>query len=216
MRGDCTAVIRGCRGLSSSIFLGDCTVIRGCRAPRLPPAVGSDPLRRLRIGTDSLRISTQVTMADCPMACMLPCIKPCIGCACMDCPMNCCMDCCMAMPCCTSSHAGGMASPLMAKMMQPMMREIMNRLMKVTPDHDNDPTYKEVQDFMVPSSVGKPFKDAPGTFDEKMEPRTTEIAMGMMGVRVMKMARTQMVASAAPHNKGITWEKVRAAAGGGT
>lgn len=125
----------------------------------------------------------------------------------MDCPMNCCMDCCMAMPCCTSSHTGGMASPLMAKMMQPMMREIMNRLMKVTPDHDNDPTYKEVQDFMVPSSVGKPFKDAPGTFDEKMEPRTTEIAMGMMGVRVMKMARTQMVASAAPHNKGITWEK---------
>ena len=50
----------------------------------------------------------------------------------------------------------------MAKMMQPMMREMMNRLMKVTPDHDNDPTYKEVQDFMVPKSSGHPFVDAPG------------------------------------------------------
>ena len=49
-------------------------------------------------------------------------------------------------------------------MMQPIMREMMNRLMKVTPDHDNDPTYKEVQDFMVPTSSGKPFVDAPGTF----------------------------------------------------
>ena len=44
----------------------------------------------------------------------------------------------------------------MAKMMQPMMRYMMNGLMKVT-DHDDDASYKEVQDFMVPSTVGKPF-----------------------------------------------------------
>ena len=60
---------------------------------------------------------------------------------------------------------------------------------------------------MVPSSVGKPFKDAPGTFIEGMEGRTTEIGMGMMGLKVMKMSRTQMIKGSAPHNKGITWEK---------
>lgn len=83
----------------------------------------------------------------------------------------------------------------------------MNKLMKVTPDHDNDPTYKEVQDFMVPSSSGKPFVDAPGTFDKNMEGRTTEVAMGMMGMKVMKMSRVQMLKQPAPHNLGITFDK---------
>ena len=58
-----------------------------------------------------------------------------------------------------------MASPLMAKMMQPIMRSMMNSSMKVT-EHDNDASYKEVQDFMVPESVGNKFVDAPGTFKE--------------------------------------------------
>eukprot|EP00966_Prymnesium_polylepis_P223427 5169689-Prymnesium_polylepis.1 len=99
-----------------------------------------------------------------------------------------------------------MASPCMAKMMQPMMRYMMNMLMKVTP-HDDDASYKEVQDFMNPESVGKKFVDAPGTFKEGMKPRVTDIGMGMMGVRVMKMSRTEMVKQPAPHNLGITWEK---------
>jgi len=142
------------------------------------------------------------------MKCMLPCMKPCMACKpCCACPMNCMMDCMMAMPCCATSKPGGMASPLMAKMMQPLMREMMNRLMKVTPTHDNDPTYKEVQDFMVPSSVGNPFVDAPGTFDKAMEPRMGENAMAMMGVKVMHMHRVEMAKAGDPHNKGISWEK---------
>ena len=36
------------------------------------------------------------------------------------------------------------------------MRFMMNELMHVT-DHYNDATYKEVQDFMVPESVGGTF-----------------------------------------------------------
>jgi len=92
-------------------------------------------------------------------------------------------------------------------MMQPIMREMMNRLMKVTPDHDNDPTYKEVQDFMVPTSSGKPFKDMPGTFVEGMEGRTTETGFTMCGVSIMRMTRVEMLKAGAPHNKGITWEK---------
>jgi hypothetical protein len=146
-------------------------------------------------------------MADCPMKCMLPCMVPCMKCPnCCNCPMNCVMDCCMAMPCCTSSAPGGMASPMMAKAMQPMMRYMMDGLMHVT-EHYNDATYKEVQDFMVPESSGKTFVDAPGTFKEGMEGRTTEVAMGMMGMKVMKMSRVEMIKGPAPHNKGITWEK---------
>ena len=92
-------------------------------------------------------------------------------------------------------------------MMQPIMREMMNRLMKVTPDHDNDPTYKEVQDFMVPTSSGKPFVDAPGTFTQGMEGRTTETGFTMCGVSIMRMTRVEMLKAGEPHNKGITWEK---------
>ena len=87
-----------------------------------------------------------------------------------------------------------------------MMRYMMDGLMKVTP-HNNDASYKEVQDFMVPSSVGNPFKDAPGTFDKDMEPRMTETAMGMMGMKTMRMSRVEMKKQGAPHNKGITFEK---------
>jgi len=112
----------------------------------------------------------------------------------------------MAMPCCATSHTGGMASPLMAKMMQPVMRYMMDGLMHVTVHYD-DPTYKEVQDFMVPESVGKPFKDAPGTFKEGMEGRKVDLGFTMGGVKIMKMARTVMLQSGDPHNKGITWEK---------
>jgi len=86
------------------------------------------------------------------------------------------------------------------------MRYMMNSMMKVT-DHNNDASYVEVQNFMVPASVGKPFKDAPGTFIEGMEGRTTEVGMGMMGIKVMKMSRIEMIKGPAPHNKGITWEK---------
>lgn len=94
----------------------------------------------------------------------------------------------------------------MAKFMQPIMRYMMDGLMKVT-DHNNDASYKEVQDFMVPTSVGKPFKDAPGTFTEGMEGRTVETGMTMMGVKVMRMDRSDMAKAGAPHNKGITWAK---------
>jgi len=120
--------------------------------------------------------------------------------------MNCMFDIIMASPCCVSSAPGGMESPLFAKAMQPMMRYMMNKLMKVT-DHDNDASYKEVQDFMVPSSVGNPFVDAPGTFDKNMEPRMTEVAMTMMGMKTMKMSRIMMAEAGAPHNVGITWDK---------
>jgi len=95
---------------------------------------------------------------------------------------------------------------MFAKMMQPMMRYMMNKLMQVT-DHPNDATYKEIQDFMVPASSGRPFVDAPGTFEEGMVGRTTETAMGMMGMKVMKMSRVEMIKGVAPHNKGITFEK---------
>lgn len=146
-----------------------------------------------------------------PVACMLPCMKPCfappMGCCpnCCAMPMNCMMDCCMAMPCCATGESGGMASPCFAKMMQPMMRFMMDHLMHVT-DHYNDATYKEVQDFMVPESVNKPFVDAPGTFKEGMEPRMTEVAMGMMGMKTMRMSRPIM-AKTAGSEQGITWEK---------
>ena len=88
----------------------------------------------------------------------------------------------MACPCCATSQSGGMASPCFAKMMQPMMRYAMNGLMKIT-DHDNDITYKEVQDFMVPASTGKPFTDKPGTFDESMTARMTEVAFPVCGCK---------------------------------
>lgn len=101
-----------------------------------------------------------------------------------------------------------MASPLMAKMMQPVMRYKMNQMMKVTPDHSNDPTYKEVQDFMVPESVeGGKFIDLPGTFKEGMEARMTETGFPMMGMKMMKMSRIMMAKAGEPHDKGITWEK---------
>lgn len=88
------------------------------------------------------------------MACCLPMMKPFIfqskpplpkgcGCCCAV-PTNCILD-CMMHTCCATSLSGGMQSPCLAKMMQPLMRYMMDGLMKVT-DHDNDPTYKEVQD----------------------------------------------------------------------
>ena len=64
---------------------------------------------------------------------------------------------------------------------------MMNGMMKVT-DHNNDCTQKEVSDFMVPSSVGKPFLDKPGTFDPKMHGRLRETMMGGM----MVMDRTEI------------------------
>ena len=86
--------------------------------------------------------------------------------------------------------------------MQSMMRKMMNGLMKVT-QHDNDATQKEVAEFMVPSSVGNPFKDAPGTFDQNMKGRIKDTMMGGM----MVMHRKMMVAEGGVHAKGITWEK---------
>ena len=71
---------------------------------------------------------------------------------------------------CGNSRGGLFKTPGMANMMQGKMRSMMNESMHVT-EHNNDCTYKEVQDFMVPSSVGKPFVDAPGTFDKDMKPR---------------------------------------------
>ena len=146
-------------------------------------------------------------MVDCPMKVMLPCMKPCFKVApCCACPLNCMIDCTMATPCCATAAPGGMASPTMAKAMQPMMRYLMDGLMHVTVHYD-DPTYKEVQDFMVPSSVGKPFLDKPGTFDKSMEPRMTETAFTICGVKTMKMSRVKMAVAGAPHDKGITWDK---------
>ena len=73
------------------------------------------------------------------------------------------------------------AEPMMAGMMQGNMRSMMNGLMKVTV-HNNDCTYQEVQDFMTPSSVNKPFLDKPGTFDPKMEGRVKESMMGRVAL----------------------------------
>ena len=87
-------------------------------------------------------------------------------------------------------------------MMQGMMRNMMNDLMKVT-EHDNDCTQKEVADFMVPSSVDKPFADAPGTFDPNMEGRIRDVMM----CGAMEMHRKVVEAGNARHNEGITWEK---------
>jgi len=94
----------------------------------------------------------------------------------------------------------------MAKMMQPLMRYMMDGLMKVTV-HDNDPTYKEIQDFMNPTTDGQPFVDAPGTFTPGMEGRYKEYGFGMFGVKLMRMERHGMKAAGPPHDKGITWEK---------
>jgi len=79
----------------------------------------------------------------------------------------------------------------------------------VTPDHDNDPTYKEVQDFMVPKSVGNPFLDKPGTFDAHMEARIADLGFSMCCVNVMMMKRYEMIKQPAPHNKGITFDKFK-------
>ena len=68
------------------------------------------------------------------------------------------------------------ANPKQARNMRGKMRKMMNGMMKVTP-HNNDCTQKEVADFMNPYSVGKPFKDAPGTFDPGMKPRVKDTMM---------------------------------------
>ena len=95
-----------------------------------------------------------------------------------------------------------LANPMMASSMQGMMRNMMNGMMKVT-KHNNDCTQKEVADFMVPSSVGEKFKDAPGTFDPNMNGRIRDVMMCGM----MVMHRKVMEKGEAPHNKGITWQK---------
>jgi len=121
------------------------------------------------------------------------------------------IECCCCMSCCFTEAkeqadipAEGhlLANPCCASMMQGMMRNMMNGMMKVT-EHDNDCTQKEVADFMVPSSVGNPFKDAPGTFDPNMEGRIRDSMM----CGAMIMHRKVMEAGEPPHNKGITWEK---------
>jgi len=121
------------------------------------------------------------------------------------------MECCCCMSCCFTeakekadiSNDGHMlANPCCAGMMQCVMRSMMNGMMKVT-KHNNDATQKEVGDFMVPSSVGKPFLDAPGTFDPGMTGRIRDSLMCGM----MIMHRKVMEAGPAPHNLGITWEK---------
>ena len=68
-------------------------------------------------------------------------------------------------------------------------------------DPAEDVTYKEVQDFMVPSSAGKTFTDAPGTFDPTMAPRKVDKNFPLV------MDRKVMKESGAPHDSGITWEK---------
>lgn len=60
---------------------------------------------------------------------------------------------------------------------------------------------------MNPTTVGKPFIDAPGTFMPDMEPRYKEYGFGMFGVKLMRMERHGMKAAGPPHNKGISWEK---------
>lgn len=100
------------------------------------------------------------------------------------------------------------ANPKMARAMKPMMRIMMNGLMKVT-SHNNDCTQKEVSDFMVPKSSGKPFLDKPGTFDEDMKPRIKDMPFSFPMLGMMLMHREVMEKSEAPHNKGITWEKYK-------
>ena len=66
-------------------------------------------------------------------------------------------------------------------------------------DPAEDVTYKEVQDFMVPSSAGKTFTDAPGTFDPTMAPRKVDKNFPLVMDRLMM---TEGV-----NAKGITFEK---------
>ena len=42
---------------------------------------------------------------------------------------------------------------------------------------------------------------------QDMEPRISETAMGMMGMKTMRMTRVEMKKQDDPHNKGITFEK---------
>ena len=104
------------------------------------------------------------------------------------------MECLICLPCCATKETGGMASPAICRMLQPMQRYMMNGMMQVTEDPTKDATYKEVQDFMNPESVGKPFVDAPGTFKPGMEPRYKEMGMGMFGINSMRMERKGMKA----------------------
>ena len=113
----------------------------------------------------------------------------------------------MCMPCFATRETGGMAAPAVCRMLQPMQRYMMNGMMQVTATPDVDATYKEVQDFMNPESVGAPFVDAPGTFKPGMKPRYKELGMGMFGVNSMRMERVGMKAAGAPHDQGITYEK---------
>ena len=82
----------------------------------------------------------------------------------------------------TIGFGGMFANPINARVMRPMMRIMMNGMMKVT-EHNNDCTQKEVSDFMVPESVGKKFKDKPGTFKEGMKGRVRDTMMcGMVSL----------------------------------
>jgi len=90
--------------------------------------------------------------------------------------------------------------PTMATIMQGALRKKMDASMHVT-KHYNDCTYQEVQDFMVPSSVGNPFVDAPGTFDPNMKGRILDKD------GLISMHRIEMEKGPAPHNLGITFAK---------
>lgn len=113
----------------------------------------------------------------------------------------------MCLPCFATKETGGMAAPAVCRMLQPMQRYMMNGMMQVTATPDVDATYKEVQDFMNPESVGQPFVDAPGTFKPGMKPRYKELGMGMFGVNSMRMERVGMKAAGPPHDQGISYEK---------
>jgi len=92
------------------------------------------------------------------------------------------------------------AWPKLASVMKGKLRSDMNKSMQVT-KHENDCSYKEVQDFMVPSSVGNKFTDAPGTFDPNMKGRIRDTNGPVV------MHRLGMVAAGAPHSDGITFAK---------
>lgn len=101
-----------------------------------------------------------------------------------------------------ATASGLFAKPIALKLMKGALKGGMSGSMTLPATNpDLDVTYQEVQDFMVPASVGAQFEDKPGTFDKGMEPRLVDKNFPLV------MDRKGMKEAGAPHNRGITWEK---------
>lgn len=90
--------------------------------------------------------------------------------------------------------------PLLLAAMKPALIPQMNGSMTIPgTDPEKDVTYKQVSDFMVPASAGKPFEDKPGTFDATMAPRKID--------KVFPLVMNRLMMEGEVNGKGITWEK---------